>query len=156
MNKLGIVVDNLGPNQLANYLISSANRYLEKSLNCDFLVFQKNVIPFCLPINFAVMNTSEGYDFDGTLVATDLNSALQIATFPGPKRKLFYSWDLEWLRIPRNYEVLRTIYNNPELEIIARSKYHKELIELTWNTKVHSIIEDCNVEDFFNYIKSKQ
>lgn len=154
MLKIGVIVDNLGPNQLAHAVISSANIYLEKNRGkTDFLVFQKNILPYCLRPNFAVMNTSEAFDFDGVLIATDINAASQIVKYPGPKKRIFYSYDLEWLRMQRNYEMLHPIYSHSRLEVWARSNHHARLIEQTWGVKVKNVLENFELSQIVEICK---
>jgi hypothetical protein len=155
MIKIGIMLDNVGPNQLAHYIINSGNKFLEKnSRRSDLIMFIHNVVSPCAHINFSVMNVSEAYDFDGFLVATSLHTAAKLAKTPGTKKKFFYVWDLEWLRpYGRNFEGVSALYKHPQIELIARSQPHKDLIELSWKPTI-GIVEDGRVEQFYKLFES--
>lgn len=150
MIKIGIMLDNIGPNQLAHYMINSGNAVLENySQKLDLVAFtQQTVHPCALP-NFATMNMSEAYDYKGHLVATDLSTVTKLLKCPGTRKKFFYVWDLEWTRPQnKNFAVLKEIYNNPSIELISRSENHDKIIELCWRKPI-GIVEDGRVDQFY-------
>ncbi len=129
--KLGILVNNLGPSQLSFEILIRANKY---SNDLDFVLFYQNLCRPCFNLTSAAMQINEIYSFPGPAIATDLSTANTLIAAPSPVRKYFYVWDLEWIRMPqKNYESLAHIYQNPELQLIARSGSHKKLLENCWN-----------------------
>lgn len=154
--KVGIIVPDLSPSQLTFNLINSFNQFCQKNGRLvDLIVFIKNVTPPCIATqNVTLMNISEIFDYDGTLITTDINSAVQSINLPGPKRKIFYSYDLDWLRRDRNYQQLQPIYNHPALELWARSEDHKRLIELTFNCKVKNVLEECKIDQIYELLRT--
>lgn len=153
MIKLGFLCNDLGANQFAYSLISSSNKFLEKNMNkVDIVGFFKNLAPFVIQPHFAIMNITEIFDYDGILIANSLIDAQQILKCPGPQKRVLYNYDLDWLRLPqRNYEAISEIYQNPNLELWARSQHHKDLIELTFNCKVKFILPDVNIGEIYKY-----
>ncbi len=154
MKKLGVIVDSLGPNELAYHLISSGNALIQNmpKERIDLIVFFQNILPQCLPLQFSSMNLSEAYDYNGTLIATDLLAASKMVNYPGPKRKIFYVWDLEWIRLPnRNYDSFAECYGDERLELFCRSKQHQFFIKNAWGREA-KIIEYCNLEEFAKLI----
>ncbi len=152
MRKLAFIVDNLGPNELAHYLITSGNACLQANTDVDLVAFVHNFIPTCGEPRFAYMNVSEAYGYDGSLIATNLQTADKILNFPGPSRRLFYVWDLEWMRLPnRNYDMFASVYKNCRLELFCRSKQHQFFIRNAWNREA-KIVEYCNIEDFLKFL----
>jgi hypothetical protein len=151
MIKIGLMLDNIGPNQLAHYLIQTGNSFLEKnSQRADLVAFtQQTIHPIATP-NFATMNISEAYDYNGFLVATNLQTAIKMLKCPGTRRKFFYVWDLEWTRPQnKNFAILKEIYNNPKIELISRSANHDKLIELCWRKPI-GLVEDARVDQFYS------
>ena len=149
---IGIVCNNIGPNQLAYYAIKSGNKFVEKGEH-DLIIFFYELMPECLRPNFAIMNLSEAYNYNGVLIATDLNSASRISEYPGTTNKYFYVWDLEWLRIQqKQYEELATIYNNTKIPLIARSKRHYEILKNLWKEPV-GIADNCDITQLYEIIK---
>jgi hypothetical protein len=150
---IGIVCNNIGPNQLAYYAIKSGNEFVESGDN-DLVIFFYELMPECIRPNFGVMNLSEAYNYNGVLVATDLNSATRILEYPGTRNKYFYVWDLEYLRIgQKNYEDFCNIYNNPRLPLIVRSKSHKHYLGTIWGGNVIGIEEQANIKNLQKIIE---
>lgn len=155
-NKLGICINNLGPSQLNYFLIKSINEYLDSNINTDIIAFYENIQPKCIPTKFALMNIIEAWDYSGTLIATDLSTASKIAKFPSVTRKIFYIWDLEWIRLrQKQFEELRSIYGNPELELVTRSVDYKKIIENCWNVEVKYTIENFEIETLIKEMSIK-
>lgn len=146
MAKLAIAVSNLGPSQQNFCLIHQANGLLEKRADLDILVLFENVQKPCVPMNFACMHITEGWGYDGPVVATNLSTASKLLRFPCVSRKLFYPWDVEWLRLKQKaFNQLQGIYGHPDLKLLARSKDHAELMCRAWNRPV-SLVENFNLE----------
>ena len=79
------------------------------------------------------MSETDIWGYDAPVIATDLASAKTLLSASGPTEKLFYVWDLEWLRLPDyNHEELSKIYNNDDIKLIARSDRHYMLIKECW------------------------
>lgn len=159
MNKIGILLNNLGPSQLAYYAVKNGNDFVNNNPHKDFIVFFYEISPECLRPNFAVMNLSEAYNYNGILVATDANSASRIIEFPGTVNRFFYVWDFEWLRLNnKNFEDLKTIYDNNKLPLIARSKTHFNLLKKIWKEPI-GVVEDANISELYKitseYINDK-
>jgi hypothetical protein len=152
---IGIVCNNVGPSQLAYYLIKTGNEFV-KTGDDDLVVFFYELMPECIKPNFALMNLSEAYDYNGVLVATDINSASRILEYPGTQEKFFYLWDLDWIKLPqKQYENLLQVYKNPRLPLIVRSKRHFELVKNLWQEPV-GIVEDCNIGQLKQVIENSK
>lgn len=148
MKKIGVVLNNMGACQLAYYLIKKGNQFVESG-DKDLVAFFYEIAPECMRPNFASMNLSEAYNYDGLLVATDANSASRIIEFPGTTNRFFYVWDLEWVRMQnKQFEDLSVIYNNDRLPLIARSKTHYDLIKKIWKEPI-GICEDADIEQLY-------
>lgn len=156
MNKIGILINNLGLNQLANGLIHHTNEYLEKNQNFDIIAFVENVVNPSDTPHFAVMNLNEAWEYDGTLIATSLSTANKLLSFPGAKRRLFYVWDLEWVFMDGNFDELNAVYSNPKLELIARSDEYAKIIERCWNRPVKAVVDDCDIGALINHAATKK
>lgn len=154
MIKIGIAVPDLGNNQLAFSLIHKANALMEREFNVDLIAFYCNLVNPILNMSFSSMQLVEAYGYSGLLVATTLNTASNIIAFPGPKKKFFYVWDLEWMRHKTpSFSSLKDIYRNPELNLIARSGEHKRAIEESWNRSVVGIVDDFDMNQLLEVTK---
>jgi hypothetical protein len=139
-------VSSLGATDLAYHILHEADEYVQRSKDLDVIVFYQNVVKTWKNPSFAMMNISEAFNYSGVAIATDLITAEKVKHFPGPSGRFFYVWDLEWLRsINYSYESLRSIYTDPNLTLIARSKSHADQIERNWNREVAAIVPHCDL-----------
>jgi hypothetical protein len=147
--KLSFLLPHLGGTQTAFKLIYNINTFSAKCLDTDIVIFYENLMRPCLKPEFATMNITDAYNYSGNIIATNLNTAYKISRFPRVKKALFYVVDLEWIKVPhKEYETLANIYQNPNIELLARSYNHARQIELCWNRPVKSIIHDFDILQF--------
>ena len=96
------------------------------------------------------MAASEVWNFGGVLISTDINTTLTLKKCFAPKKKIFYVWDLEWMRNrmgqTKSFEVLIQAFSDEKIELVARSKDHAKAIENLSNRKVKNIVENFNIE----------
>lgn len=148
--KLGIIVNNLGPNQLAYYLINTGNKFVNDGEK-DLTLFFHDLMPECANPLFGIMNLAEVYSYNGPVVATNINNASRLLEYPGPSKKVFYVWDLEWLRMPnKQYEQLNDVYG--KIPLIARSKRHYDILSNAWQQPI-GIVEDADVNKLYELAK---
>jgi hypothetical protein len=145
--KLGIAVRDLGASQLNFYIVNQVNALVAKNADKDAILFFEEHRRPCLPMNFAVMQMTECFGFNAPVVATTVASAEKLLRLPGPTKRIFYVWDLEWLRFQhKNFRALQAVYGHPSLLLIARSGDHKQAIEQAWNRPVDAVIENFNLD----------
>ena len=142
MKKIGVIVKSLGKSQLSETLVKSFNSISQSSSDADTILFYSKV-PFTgtVPL-FSCMEQTEVWGYEGCVIATCLDTAEMLLKVTGPTKKFFYIWDLEWTRgDAHKYSRLKSIYQNKDIELIARSNQHAELISKYWKTPV-AIIKD--------------
>lgn len=140
---IGLILPNLSASQLAFEFINQANKVsFEGKYEC--ILFPMSITTQCIKPLVAVMNMSEIYNFNGILIATNLYSASHIANLKNNSRKLFYIWDLEWLRGKLNFIENIQIYANPKLELICRSEDHAKIINNYCN-RMPKVVENCDI-----------
>jgi hypothetical protein len=152
--KLGIMVNDLSGSQQGFYLINYMNYAVNQGHEVT-VFYEIPSIP-CVSIGFGIMQIHEAFSYDAPVIASNINLACKLASFPGPSEKFFYLWDLEWLRMPqKQYSMLQSIYRNPAYKLIARSKEHASVIESCWNVPVAGIVENFNIEHIVRMINAK-
>ncbi len=135
--------------------VRNANAGLLSGALSDIIVFYEELARPCLPMNFASMQVAEAWAFDGILVATDLSTAAKMLRFPCAMARLFYVWDLEWVRTAsRSYRDLRGVYAHPDLQLLARSNEHATLIENCWRKPI-GVVEDFDLTHLAEALKRK-
>lgn len=135
------------------------NRSMESHVDeFDVTVFWVYLNKGCVNSLCSNHHISDGYYWDGPMIATCLETAHKLLNFPTCPFKMFFIEDLEWLRMPqKNYHELEQIYRNPSLTLLCRSDDHKKVIENAWNVKVEKVIHNYDFfnPNFLNYVKSK-
>ena len=65
-------------------------------------------------------------------------------------RRMLYLWDIEWLRLTKssifNYKKNVELLSSKNVELIARSQYHADVIGNYCNRKVDFITDDWDVD----------
>ncbi len=146
MKSLGVLVKNPGLGQPEMLIVDSLNKMVSVYTDVEPILFFRDYGPQPLRMNFALMQNLEAWSFDGTLISTDLETTrIMLACIRSPK-KFFYVWDLEWVYQDKfNFKEMSSIYNNDELELIARSPSHAKVIENCWKKPI-ALIDDFNYE----------
>uniref|UniRef100_A0A6M3LIT7 Glycosyltransferase n=1 Tax=viral metagenome TaxID=1070528 RepID=A0A6M3LIT7_9ZZZZ len=149
MQNIGIIVPSLASSQLSYYLIKYANDLINKSNQYDITVFYEELDMPCIKPRFALMNISEFWSFHGLLISTTIDNTILVNKAINNSKHVFYVWDLEWLRMGKqNYINNIFAYRAPIL--VARTEDHVKPIENYCNKKVNCVIENFNLEEFYN------
>lgn len=105
----------------------------------------RNLTQNFFPIKFPIINYSKifsGYlDEKSLLVATDLDSALTLSKVRNKAKKIFYVWELEYLK-NKNYQYSQSIYN--KFPVYTRSESYKQALDNYAN--INSEVFDLNLE----------
>ena len=150
--RAGIVVDALGVSQLAVQLTQELNKIDEMDEYHDVILFYHEYDRIVIPPLFGMMQEQELWGFDAPVLATSLETADRILRCPGPTKRLFYVWELEWIIAKHDIDYTSQIYCNPRIELIARSQEHYNTIKSCWREPAH-IIEDFNHEEIITVLK---
>lgn len=157
MIKLGFLLSNTGTTQLSYHVIKNVNDYVEVNQDLDVIAFYDNTTKPWLIATFGFMNISEAYNFDGAVVATNLENAAKLSRFPGPSSRYFLVWDFEWLRnLTLSYEEMRAVYRNPRLKILVRTQEQAQIFESCWNRPVDGVIGDVSLKQLLPIIRKDQ
>tara|TARA_Y100000310_G_C20309297_1_gene635484 strand:+ start:84 stop:575 length:492 start_codon:yes stop_codon:yes gene_type:complete len=160
--KIGFVVKNLSASQLAYFLCDNLNNCCKNSYKNDYVVFTQNKSQKMKPNNFALLNSSELWGFDGVLIATCVSTAMEVVKSVNPAKKYFYVWDLEWCRSHlmglqqrRDYITTVQAFSHPSMNLIARSPSHAAAIKNYCNKEVCGIVDDFNITELKQVIKNE-
>lgn len=151
---INFLVSELGPTQQNYYLIRNINQFHEQHTDFNIQVFTENLSRFCMKPLFGVMSVAEAWGQSGPFIATNLSTAAKLINYPLASHKLFYVWDLEFLRSwNRMYDMYASIYLHKDITLVARSKEHADLLENAFNKKVEHIINNFNLNNILEIIK---
>ena len=152
--KAGILVDRIDSSQLSFNITNCVNYISSNMVNIDIIVFTKEPSAPVLTPLFSIMPETEVWGFDAPVISTSLETADTLLQATGPTQKYFYIWDLEWMRIQDfMHRDLSAIYNNENIELIARSKRHRDIINKCWKNPAH-VMNDFDHKDLIKVIKN--
>lgn len=143
VRKLAILTQTVGHSQLNYFLTQNFNIIIDNFDDVYAACFfeTSGILPY--HHKFPIMHIAEAFEWPGTIVATSLSTLDKMLHFPYSKKKYFYVWDLEWIRLQNKYhKVLAGLYRNPNIELIARSQEHADIIDECWNKKPKLIMEN--------------
>lgn len=152
---LGFVINNIGPNQLAFDLIHQINLIGRTNVEVSCSLFIQNIIEPCVVPNCAVYNISEIMSFDGVMVATDFDTCEKMLKTTNQALKIFYLWELEWIRNPDKFLTYQSILRTKGLVIFSRSEQYAKQLEEYAGVKSHAIQPTLNVAQLIQNIKRK-
>ena len=153
--QIGVLLEDLSASQLTFYVIKNINDYLEIS-DIDYVAFFQNSTASMITPRFSTMSVSETGSFSGTVIATSVSTALSIQKTCIPAKKYFYVWDLDWYRRGgQDFEYTIQAYNNPELNLIARSSSHAKAIKNYCNRDVCGVVDNFNIDQLMGVINNE-
>lgn len=126
MNKIGIILNNIGNNQQAYTCINKVNELFTKpEYDCTIFfedVSQRIINPMC-----GIMNISDIWKFNGTVIYTRIDHHDLVSNLFLKKNSVLYLYDIEWkesVDYEKNYRALTQAE-----KLICRSGYHSKAIE---------------------------
>ena len=155
--QLNFLVENIGATQLGYALTRELNYLQATQPAIDCIVFYNTLHKHAMMPNFAIMQMIEAWNQKGVTIATSITTASQLLTYPGPSLKIYYMWDLPWMRIiPKVYSVTHAVVTNPNLMLIARSEYHALAIQNAYNVPKPTIVEHMHITELLKVIDNAQ
>ena len=150
----GIIIPDMGASQLGYMALNQANLLAQQNESC-FIFFENTKLPCVRPL-VSCMNISELHTFNGTLISTSIDTTLYAINSITNTRKIFYVWDLEWLRPNKNNFLYNMqAFRNEQVEIMCRSERHAKLIENYCNRKPSLIFNNLNLLALREHMKDK-
>jgi hypothetical protein len=142
--KVNFLVDNLGTSQLSYHLIKCGNQLIHDGYGV--IAFYERMTRYVLRPSFPSMQIVEAWAQDGVTIATSVGTAIDVIDFPGSSRKLYYVWDMSWMRGPqRTWGSFHSLFTHPELSIIARNDEYAQIIQNAFGKKPEFIVENFHV-----------
>jgi hypothetical protein len=152
MLKIGVIIPDLSSSQLAFFATQQINRIVGQSGDIDGVIFTERISKPAIPPACAVMSVSDIHNFEGILISTNLyNTKLSLKAVI-PAKKIFYVWDLEWLRNNKKNDYIENlnILRDNEISIVSRSRSHANCFEKYTNRKSDIVVENFDIGRIVN------
>lgn len=136
---IGVLTERIQFNQQSIFLLKNFNE-LNQTNSCCIFCNEMHHRP--VDIHFNIMQQIQSYSFEGTLVTDSILLAQNLHYNIYTKKKYYYVWNLDWMNL-ENLQVsqLDVPFYNDEIELIARSQSHANLLEKLFK-KPKYIMED--------------
>jgi hypothetical protein len=151
IQSFGIIVPSLQKNDQIAALAKNIIALLNHSYKYSPVLFPQEVssqiyIPCCQ------LQQQHIWSFEHTLISTNITTTKILSECLRCPKKLFYVYDLEWITSPNKiYKEFHSIYNNPEISLIARTEADYKILENCWKKPI-GIINDYNYEELIKYV----
>lgn len=146
---IGIILQHLLPSQL-NFLTIKYLNGLSSKHGIDCSIFYEQCTPIFASLKFGIYNISEIAHAKGLIIATNLNQASYLTDLTNNTTKIFYVWDLEFLRHSKNFLDNVKIYRNKSIRLITRNNDYAKILENYCNRPVDAVIDQFNLVDIIN------
>jgi len=149
---INFLVDNVGASHLSFYLIEKANALSENG-EARVIVFYDQLHRPCRKLMVPSMMMIEAWAQPGVSIATSLSTAARLLSFPGPQQKMFYVWDMSWMRNPKQAGPFSELFRNPSLTLIARCEDHAKALANNFNVEVPYVFDNFDTEALLKAIE---
>ena len=136
---IGVLTDKIQFNQQSIFLVKNFNQ-LNETNNCCIFCNEMHNRP--VDVHFNIMQQTKSYCFQGTLITDSLLLTQSLHYNIYTKKKYYYVWNLDWIHLEKlRFSQLKIPFYNNEIELIARSQSHAEVLEQLFK-KPKYIMED--------------
>jgi len=158
MLKIGLILPDLSSSQLTFLAVEQLNRILHQSGAIDGVIFVENISKPAIPPACAIMDLSEIWNFDGLLISTTLDNTNIMIKSVIPAQKVFYVWDMEWLRGTRKNDFKRNvdILRDPTIKLVVRSESHAKCLANYANREADLIVDNFDIGRVINEFQQRK
>lgn len=148
---IGVIMESLSSSQLAFYVLHGLNNISYNSNHFDCTIFLENLDRPCIPNLCSIMELTQIWNFHGFLISTTIDNTVYSLKAATNAKKIFYIWDLEWLRHKKDYKYNLSILRNPNLSLVTRSDDYANITENYCGIKPR-VIERFNFGELISWI----
>ncbi len=152
---IGIILPSLEISQLGYEVITQINNEIAGGSLLDYRIFFERLSLECVQPLCATMNISEIWGYSGLLISTTLENTFFSLKLTTDVKRVFYVWDMEWLRGQKNYLYNLSILRNTKIALIARNEETNKELDRYCNRKADLITDKLNFLDLVGKIYAK-
>lgn len=145
MNKIGVLVESLGANDVAFDFITSVGSVDRET---DVVGFWLNASRACIAPKFATLEAYLSYSYDGALIGVGLQCYDRVRQAATSKNRFLYLWSLDHLFTVYSFQDLWSLFNSSK--IIVRSTEIAEGMKKVWGLKEVKVAR--NFKELFKVI----
>lgn len=120
-----------------DHILSQINEYILQNPYDNVVVFNDSFNKINNGNKFYLLHINEAKYFDGILFIFNPTDASICATFPGPKKQIFYATELYWHTTPYiPYASWKTIFLDSHIDTVVSSQKDYDVYSLCWKTPI--------------------
>lgn len=101
--------------------------------------------------NVPILPLSHAKFFNGDIMVFDTLSLMLIQHFPNIQKKYYYTHTTEWTITHNNYSVWESLFNQPNLHIIAQNNTTYDIYNLCWQKPI-AIMQSFSYQELKNVL----
>ena len=153
IKNFGVIVEQLDRNPRSHLLLTNLNNIVTEHSNYSPTIFYQNVTQPPIGSCCVKMHYMHSWNYDGVLISTSLPTTVILGSNICAKKKYFYVYDLEWMFLQKPiFKQINGLYNNPDIELIARSQSHYDLLTKLWKEPV-AIVDNFKYTDLMKLLE---
>jgi hypothetical protein len=152
---IGVILPNMEIGQLAYETLTQINTEIVEGSDLDYRIFFENISLQCVNPLCSVMNINEIWNYKGILISTTLENTLFSLQVKANVLRIFYIFDMEWLRNSKNYLFNLSILRSPNLLLISRGNDAAKELERYSNRHPNLIMSKLNFKDLVNVLTTR-
>lgn len=108
----------------------------------------------CAQTNSPLMNVTEIHGFNGLMVSTDIDMTIASIRATNNAKKVFYVWDLEWIRPGKNnFDYNMLAFRDKSVTLVCRSQEHARAVSEYCNRDDILVIPNLNLGALMEALK---
>jgi hypothetical protein len=140
--QIGVVMNDVGANQLAYTFITNVNEWQKTNFGVDFCLFTQEYASPCMDPKFARFNIFDTSYFGGHLITTSIQTFLNTQNAVKSKRYFYVNY-LEYLRDKSKEHLYQEIMHDDNIVKILRTKDYAEPLGIS--SKQYYVLEDFDI-----------
>lgn len=141
-----VLIDKLDISHKISLMIHNLNTLVVDNYIYNPTIFYNSLGKSLIYPQFTRLGMQHAWGYEGPMISTDIGTTQILNKCIRTTKKMFYVFDLEWLHIPNiQFSLLTNIYQNNNIELIARSQSHYDVLTRVWKKPI-GILEDFNYE----------
>jgi len=152
IKSFGILINSLNNSKECCLLCENINQLLATQYMISPILFFQSGGKISIPPRCCQLQQHHAWGFDGTLISTNIETTYVLDKCLKPRKKLFYVYNIEWPNLPSlKFADLQKIYQNPEIDLIARTEEDFKLLEKCWKKPI-GVVKDYDYKELINII----
>ena len=140
---IAFLLDKLDVSQLCTQLVYETNLFTKKYPSSNISLYIRYLEMMTIQPNVTMQNMINAWHFDGICISTSFKTTKILKNMFVPKKRFYYVMNPEWMFKYKMVDEYRSVFLDNDIDLIARSHDHADLITKMWKAPVE-IIEDFN------------